>query len=82
MVNLQKTMTRGAFLSKFKNYTTQLLLAVEDKIDLEYDYPELYKRVYNHYKEGDIYFYGDKDKDYNIVIEELEYDLMNAEVIG
>ena len=81
MVNLQKTMARGAFLSKFKNYTRQLLLAVEDKIDLEYDHPDLYKRLYNHYKEGDTYFYHDKDRDYKIIIDELEYDLMNAGVI-
>ena len=49
-------MTRGPFLSKFKNHTEELVLAVKDKIDLEYDNPELYKKVYNYYKEGDIYF--------------------------
>ena len=74
-------MTRGPFLSKFKNHTEELVLAVKVKIDLEYDNPELYKKVYNYYKEGDIYFYDDKDKDYNIVIDELEYDLMNAGVM-
>jgi len=74
-------MTRGQFLSRFKNSTKQLIKAVEDKIDLEYDYPDLYKEIYNYYKGRDVYFYDDKDKDYNIIIEELEYDLMDSGIV-
>ena len=79
---LLRNMTRGQFLSRFKNSTKTLIKAVDDKIDLEYDYPDLYKEVYDYYKERNVYLYDDKDKDYNIIMEELEYDLMNAGVMA
>ena len=74
-------MSRGPFYSKFKNNTKELLLAVEGKIDLDYDNPELYKQIYSYYKGRDVYLYQEKDRDYNIILEELEYDLMNAGVM-
>jgi len=74
-------MSRGPFYSKFKNNTRELIAAVEGKSDLEYDNPELYKQLYSYYKGRNVYFYEDTDKDYNIVLEELEYDLMNAGVL-
>tara|TARA_B100001113_G_scaffold352986_1_gene355908 strand:- start:44 stop:271 length:228 start_codon:yes stop_codon:yes gene_type:complete len=74
-------MSRGPFYSKFKNNTKELLLAVEGKIDLDYDNPELYKQIYSYYKGRNIYLYDEKDKDYNIIIDELEYDLLNAGVM-
>ena len=39
-------MTRGVFLSKFKRDSKTLVDAVEEKIDLEYDHPDLYQKVY------------------------------------
>tara|TARA_Y100001963_G_scaffold122486_1_gene171787 strand:+ start:1236 stop:1463 length:228 start_codon:yes stop_codon:yes gene_type:complete len=74
-------MSRGPFYSKFKSNTRELISAVEGKADLEYDYPELYKQIYSYYKGRDVYLYDDKDKDYNIILDELEYDLMNAGVM-
>ena len=74
-------MTRGQFLSRFKNSTQKLIESVENEVDLEYDYPDLYKEVYDYYKERNVYLYDDKDRDYNIIMEELEYDLMNAGVM-
>ena len=62
-------MTRGVFLSKFKLDSKTLVDAVEEKIDLEYDHPDLYQKVYQFYKDQDVYFYDDKDKDYNIILE-------------
>tara|TARA_B100000902_G_C27142819_1_gene829589 strand:- start:16 stop:276 length:261 start_codon:yes stop_codon:yes gene_type:complete len=79
---LFRKMTRGQFLSRFKNSTQKLIESVEDEVDLEYDYPDLYKEVYDYYKERNVYLYDDKDKDYNIIMEELEYDLMNAGVMA
>ena len=75
-------MTRGQFLSRFKNSTQKLIESVENEVDLEYDYPDLYKEVYDYYKERNVYLYDDKDRDYNIIMEELEYDLMNAGVMA
>ncbi len=75
-------MTRGQFLSRFKNSTQKLIESVENEVDLEYDYPDLYKEVYDYYKERHVYLYDDKDRDYNIIMEELEYDLMNAGVMA
>jgi len=74
-------MSRGPFISKFKNNTKELIAAVEGSSDLEYDYPELYKQLYSYYKGRDVYLYQEKDRDYNIILEELEYDLMNAGVM-
>ncbi len=77
----KKTMTRGVFLSKFKLDSKTLVDAVEEKIDLEYDHPDLYQKVYQFYKDQDVYFYDDKDKDYNIILESLEYDLLDSELL-
>tara|TARA_B100001113_G_C21107706_1_gene621686 strand:+ start:1459 stop:1686 length:228 start_codon:yes stop_codon:yes gene_type:complete len=74
-------MTRGVFLSKFKLDSKTLVDAVEEKIDLEYDHPDLYQKVYQFYKDQDVYFYDDKDKDYNIILESLEYDLLDSELL-
>lgn len=74
-------MTRGVFLSKFKRDSKTLVDAVEEKIDLEYDHPDLYQKVYQFYKDQDVYFYDDKDKDYNIILESLEYDLLDSELL-
>tara|TARA_Y100001963_G_C6694506_1_gene406326 strand:- start:31 stop:258 length:228 start_codon:yes stop_codon:yes gene_type:complete len=75
-------MSRGSFLSRFKNNADELLQAVENKIDLEYDHPDLYKSVYDYYKGRDVYFYHDKDKDYNVILDELEYDLLDSGFIA
>ena len=74
-------MSRGPFLSKFKHNTTELISAVEGKSDLEYDNPELYNKIVSYYKGRNVYFYDEKDRDYNVVLEELEYDLLNAGVL-
>ena len=63
-------MSRGPFISKFKNNTKELIAAVEGSSDLEYDYPELYKQLYSYYKGRDVYLYQEKDRDYNIILEE------------
>ena len=74
-------MTRGVFLSKFKLDSKTLVDAVEEKIDLEYDHPDLYQKVYQFYKDQDVYFYDDKDKDNNNILESLEYDLLDSELL-
>lgn len=75
-------MTRGQFLAQFKNNTHELIAAVEGSVDLEYDHPLLYKKIYEYYKGNEVYLYNDKEKDYNIIMDEIEYDLMNAGVMA
>ena len=80
---VQKTMSKkGSFLSRFKNKSQLLVSAVENKIDLEYDHPSLYDSLKSFYQSQDIYFYNDKDKDYDVIMENLEYDLLNTGFIG
>jgi|TARA_B100000902_G_scaffold267703_1_gene253730 hypothetical protein len=75
-------MSRGLFLSKFKNYTQILVAAVEEKTDLEFDHPSLYENLITHYKDQEVYFYEDQEKNYDVVIDKLEYDLLNSGVMG
>ena len=49
-------MARGQFLAQFKNNTDELIAAVEGSSDLEYDHPELYKKIYEYYKEEKFIF--------------------------
>lgn len=80
---VQKTMSKkGSFLSRFKNKSQLLVSAVENKVDLEYDHPSLYDSLKSFYQSQDIYFYNDRDRDYDVIMENLEYDLLNTGFIG
>ena len=80
---VQKTMSKkGSFLSRFKNKSQLLVSAIENKIDLEYDHPTLYYSLKSFYQAQNIYFYNDKDRDYDVIMENLEYDLLNTGFIG
>jgi len=80
---VQKTMSKkGSFLSRFKNKSQLLVSAVENKIDLEYDHPSLYDSLKSFYQSQDIYFYNDRDRDYDVIMENLEYDLLNTGFMG
>ena len=80
---VQKTMSKkGSFLSRFKNKSQLLVSAVENKIDLEYDHPSLYDSLKSFYQSQNIYFYNDRDRDYDVIMENLEYDLLNTGFIG
>ena len=80
---VQKTMSKkGSFLSRFKNKSQLLVSAVENKIDLEYDHPSLYDSLKSFYQSQDIYFYNDRDRDYDVIMENLEYDLLNTGLMG
>ena len=73
---------KGYFLSRFKNKSQLLVSAVENKIDLEYDHPSLDDSLKSFYQSQDIYFYNDRDRDYDVIMENLEYDLLNTGFIG
>ena len=74
--------TKGSFLSKFKEKSQLLVDAVERRVDLEYDHPSLYSSLKSFYVQQEIYFYDDKDKDYDVIMENLEYDLLNTGFIA
>lgn len=74
----KKMSTKGSFLSQFKEKSQLLVDAVENRLDLEYDHPSLYSALKLYYTEREIYFYNDKDRDYDVVMENLEYDLLNT----
>ena len=50
-------MARGQFLAQFKNNTHELIAAVEGSSDLEYDFPELYRKIYEYYRGRNVYSY-------------------------
>tara|TARA_B100001057_G_scaffold466677_1_gene524045 strand:- start:757 stop:1008 length:252 start_codon:yes stop_codon:yes gene_type:complete len=80
---VQKTMSKkGSFLLRFKNKSQLLVSAVENKIDLEYDHPSLYDSLKSFYQSQNIYFYNDRDRDYDVIMENLEYDLLNTGFMG
>tara|TARA_B100000902_G_C27297089_1_gene910628 strand:- start:2082 stop:2309 length:228 start_codon:yes stop_codon:yes gene_type:complete len=75
-------MAKSPFFSKFKTELNTLTAAVEGKIYLDEDHPNLYEKVFKYYKSRNVYFYGDADKDYNLVLDNLEYDLMDSGVLA
>tara|TARA_B100001113_G_scaffold214896_1_gene176254 strand:+ start:637 stop:861 length:225 start_codon:yes stop_codon:yes gene_type:complete len=72
-------MTRGSFYSQFKTEFRPLISAVEGRIDLDIEYPDLYRKVVSYYTERDVYFHED-DRDYNTIMDQLEYDLLASGV--
>ena len=74
-------MARSPFFSKFKTEIDVLTKAVEGTVYLDEDHPNLYDKVFKYYKSRNVYFYDDADKDYSLVLDNLEYDLMDAGVL-
>jgi hypothetical protein len=74
-------MSRSPFFSKFKTDIKKLTAAVEGTLYLDEEYPKLYEKLYKYYKSRNVYFYDDVEKDYNVILDNLEYDLMDAGVL-
>ena len=49
--------------------------AVNRTIELDYSQPKLYKKVRKYYQEQGVVFTGDSVEDYQILLENIEYDL-------
>jgi hypothetical protein len=75
-------MAKSPFFSKFKTDINTLTAAVEGTIYLDEEYPKLYEKVFKYYKSRNVYFYDDADKDYSLVLDNLEYDLMDSGVLA
>ena len=74
-------MSRSPFFSKFKTDIKKLTDAVEGNLYLDEECPKLYEKLCKYYKSRNVYFYNDADKDYNVILDNLEYDLMDAGVL-
>ena len=68
-------MTRHKLLRKFSNDIEILNDAIDGVVNLEDDYPQLYKRLYEFYDINGIQLFGDPDDDYEVVLTQLERDL-------
>jgi len=60
---------------KFAPVTNILRDAVTGDVSLDTEYPIIFQKVYRHYEEKGVDFYGDPEEDYAILIDKLEFDL-------
>lgn len=68
-------MNRQKLLRKFSNDIEILNDAVDGIVNLEDDYPQLYKKIYEFYDVNGLQLFGDPDDDYEVVLTQLERDL-------
>ena len=68
-------MTRQKLIRKFSNDIDILADAIDGVINLEDDYPQLYKKLYEFYDVNGIQLFGDPDDDYEVVLTQLAKDL-------
>lgn len=60
---------------KFETSTNILRDAVTGDICLDTQYPIIFQKVYRHYEDMGVDFYGDTEEQYAILIHKLETDL-------
>ena len=70
-------MKERILLRKFREDISILDDAVDGVVNLEDDYPHLYKKLYEFYDVNGLQLFGDPDDDYEVVLTELERDLTN-----
>lgn len=68
-------MNKQKLLRKFANDLEVLNDAVDGIVNLEDDYPQLYKKLYEFYDVNGLQLFGDPDDDYEVVLTQLERDL-------
>lgn len=68
-------MNKQKLLRKFANDIDVLNDAVDGIVNLEDDYPQLYKKIYEFYDVNGLQLFGDPDDDYEVVLTQLERDL-------
>ena len=70
-------MKEKLLLHKFRKDISILDDAIDGVVNLEDDYPHLYKKLYEFYDMNGLQLFGDPDDDYEVVLTELERDLTN-----
>lgn len=68
-------MIKQKLLRKFSSDISILNDAIDGVVNLEDEYPQLYKRLYEFYDVNGIQLFGDPDDDYEVVLSQLERDL-------
>lgn len=68
-------MNQQKLLRKFSKDLDVLNDAVDGIVNLEDDYPHLYKKLYEFYDVNGLQLFGDPDDDYEVVLTQLERDL-------
>lgn len=68
-------MNSHKLLRKFSDDLAILNDAIDGIVNLEDDYPHLYKKLYEYYDVNGLQLFGDPDDDYEVVLTQLEKDL-------
>tara|TARA_A100001391_G_scaffold126630_4_gene86622 strand:- start:569 stop:796 length:228 start_codon:yes stop_codon:yes gene_type:complete len=71
-------MSNKQFLSKFKSHIGKLTGALDGNVSLDQDYPKLYQKLIRYYEDRGIQFYNDPEDDYNVILDQVEYDLIQS----
>lgn len=68
-------MTTKSFESTFRKSQYILQRAVNREVDLEYDYPKIYKKVKKFYLANGVQFYDEPESDYETILALIAEDL-------
>lgn len=71
-------MSNKQFLNKFKSHINKLTEALDGRVSLDQDYPKLYQKLIRYYEDRGIQLYNDPEDDYNVILDQLEYDLIQS----
>jgi len=71
-------MSNTRFLNKFKSHLAKLTGALDGEVSLDQDYPKLYQKLIRYYEDRGVQFFNDPDDDYNIILDNVEYDLTQS----
>lgn len=63
-----------SLIHKFENHLSSIREAVDGSYDLRSNH-KLYKKIYKHYKDLGIFFAGDSESDYQLVLDCLYEDM-------
>jgi len=74
-------MSRSSFYSKFRSNLNVLKEAVEGSVDLDNEYPKVYRKLYRYYQDTGVQLYDHPDDDYEIILNCLEQDLIDNKVL-
>ena len=71
-------MSNKQCLSKFKSHISKLTGALDGNVSLDQDHPKLYQKLIRYYEDRGIQFYNDPEDDYNVILDQVEYDLIQS----
>ena len=75
-------MSRSSFYSKFKKSIGVLKESVEGTVNLDVEYPKVYRKIYKHYQDSGVQLYNNIEDDYEIILNCVEEDLIVSGVFA